>query len=285
MIAICIPQSSVICNSYIITLPDLDVRVRLLFIIVVDDIRLTLLWPVNDCSKQDEVTSQCSTPLSSAVEKPVAHELAQFNVCRDSHLEGVPSVTNVERVFDGSPDTVVLLNENLSCCWDNVTRMPRSMGKEIILDFEQLAVRMAPSKWDSRRVRLKPRYYRDDRYGCLFQQSGSVETQGQSSDMGGKPFGVASTGFLLTTGDNIDFIPVGMLSFEESPLKRNCLSTPRARNAHLQKFTSATGQCRSFGHTGGVSYEYTDLGVCNQQCHHCGAAFWFDEEFVLCAMC
>ncbi|GKF40567.1 hypothetical protein Tco_0120628, partial [Tanacetum coccineum] len=129
-------------------------------------------------SKQDEVTSQCSTPLSSAVEKPVAHELAQFNVCRDSHLEGVPSVTNVERVFDGSPDTVVLLNENLSCCWDNVTRMPRSVGKEIILYFEQSTVRIAPSEWDSQRVCSKPRHYRDDRYGCLFQQSGSVETQG-----------------------------------------------------------------------------------------------------------
>ncbi|GJW97893.1 putative reverse transcriptase domain-containing protein [Tanacetum coccineum] len=157
------------------------------------------------------------------------------------------SVTNVERVFERSPDTLVLLNENLSCCWDNVTRMPR--------------------------VRSKPRHYRDDRYGCLFQQSGSVETQGQSSDMGGEPFGVASTGFLLTTRDNIDFrlagsiqsdsliftpskrvhynVSQGMLSSEESPSKRNYLSTPRARNTCLQKFTSATGQCLSSGHIGG----------------------------------
>ncbi|GKF45946.1 hypothetical protein Tco_0135748, partial [Tanacetum coccineum] len=45
-------------------------------------------------------------------------------------------VTNVERVFEGSPDTTVLLNENLSCCWDNVTRMPRSVGREFTFDFE-----------------------------------------------------------------------------------------------------------------------------------------------------
>ncbi|GJW09054.1 DNA helicase [Tanacetum coccineum] len=334
--------------------------------------------------KQHKVTSQCSAPLSSAVEQPVAHEPTQFNVSRDSHLEGVPSysqlctrnvfaccsssssafqrysnlcamdttvlcgptspnaevsnrVTNVERVFEGSPDTTVLLNENLSCCWDNVTRMPRSvgreftfdfeqsavrcdnvtrmlrfMGKDIILDFEQSVVRIAPSEWDSRRVRSKPRHYRDDHYGCLLQQSVSVETQGQSSGADGEPFGVARTGFLLTTGDNIDFRPAGlfqyildkthfrfytirfsnfmpfkrtrynvsqgMLSFEESPLKMNRLSTPRARNTRLQKFTSAIGQCRSFGHVGGVSYEYTDLGDCDQQCHHCGAAFWFGER-------
>ncbi|GJY33138.1 hypothetical protein Tco_0417607 [Tanacetum coccineum] len=242
-------------------------------------------------SKQDEVTSQCSAPLSSAVEKHVAHEPTQFNVCRDSHLEGAiasrqnaevsNSVTNVEQVFEGSPDIVVLPNENLSCCWDNVTRMPRSMGKEIILDFEQLAVRMAPSKWDSRRVRLKPRYYRDDRYGCLFQQSGSVETQVNL------PIWVTRHILGSTQSGSLTFTPSkrvhynvsqGMLSSEESPSKRNCLSTPRASNTRLRKFTSATGQCRSSGHIGGVSYEYTDLGDCNQQCHHCDAAFWFGER-------
>ncbi|GJV81741.1 hypothetical protein Tco_1517611 [Tanacetum coccineum] len=130
-----------------------------------------------------------------------------------SNVEVSNSVTNVQRVFEGSPDTAVLLNENnitriprsvgreitldfeqsvVRC--DNVIRMPGSIGKEIILDFEQLAVSMVPSEWDSRRVRSKPRHYRDDRYGCLLQQLGSVEMQGQSSGASGQPFGVASTG-------------------------------------------------------------------------------------------
>nr|GEV01133.1 retrovirus-related Pol polyprotein from transposon TNT 1-94 [Tanacetum cinerariifolium] len=166
---------------------------------------------------------------------------------------------------------------DLSCCWENVTRMSRSVGREITLDFEQSVV-CFDNVTRMTRVRSKPRYYQNDHYGCLFQQLGSVETQGQSSSAGGEPFGVASTGFLLTTGDNLDFKPAGMFSSEESPLKRNRLSTPRARNTRLQKFTSATGQCRSSGHVRGISYECTDLGDCDQQCHHCGAAFWFGER-------
>nr|GEX71641.1 DNA helicase [Tanacetum cinerariifolium] len=88
--------------------------------------------------------------------------------------------------------------------------MSRSVGKDIILDFKQSTVRMAPSEWNSQRVCSKPRHYRDDRYGCLFQQSGSVETQGQSFGAGGEPFGVANTGFLLRTGDNI---PAGIFLY------------------------------------------------------------------------
>nr|GEU56842.1 putative ribonuclease H-like domain-containing protein [Tanacetum cinerariifolium] len=91
----------------------------------------------------------------------------------------------------------------------------------------------------------------------------------QSFGAGCEPFGVANTEFLLETRDNIDFRPM------ESPSKKNRLSTPRARNRRLPKFTNATSQCRSSGHVGGVSYEHTDLGDCDQQCHHCGAAFWF----------
>nr|GEV69088.1 DNA helicase Pif1-like protein [Tanacetum cinerariifolium] len=234
-----------------------DVRVRWLFVIDVDDIKLTLLWPVNDF--------YCLVPLSSAVEQPIAHEPTQFNVCRDSHLEGVPSpvvgsfLCRLKRKTQEDDRFKLLLGK----CYPYV---------------KQLVVRMVPSEWDLRRVRSKPRYYQDDHYGCLFQQLGSVETQGQSSGAGGEPFGVASTGFLLTTGDNLDFKPAGMFSSEESPLNRNRLSTPRARNTLLQKFTSATGQRRRSGHVGGISYECTDLGDCDQQCHHCGAAFWFGER-------
>ncbi|GJT92566.1 hypothetical protein Tco_1081411 [Tanacetum coccineum] len=42
-------------------------------------------------------------------------------------------------------------------------------------------------------------------------------------------------------------------------------------NARLLSSTSS-------GDVGGASYEYTDLGDCDQQCHHCGAAFWLGER-------
>nr|GEX73577.1 helitron helicase-like domain-containing protein [Tanacetum cinerariifolium] len=94
---------------------------------------------------------------------------------------------------------------------------------------------------DSQRVRLKPRHYRDDRYGCLFQQSGSVETQG--STQSGSP--------TLTSSKRARYnVSQRTLSSEESPSKRNRLSTLRARNTRLPKITSATGQCHSSGHIG-----------------------------------
>nr|GEZ25323.1 helitron helicase-like domain-containing protein [Tanacetum cinerariifolium] len=152
-------------------------------------------------SKQNDVTSHCSVPLSSAVEQPVAHEPTQFNVRHNSQLEGMSlqvagsascglkRKTQEDDMFDvfdrymrssvrGTYSHIILLvhprreitldfEQSVVCC-DNVTRMPRSVGKEIILEFEQLAI-------------------------C-------------------------------------------------------------------------------------VSYEYTDLGDCDQQCLHCGVAFWFDER-------
>nr|GEU75386.1 putative ribonuclease H-like domain-containing protein [Tanacetum cinerariifolium] len=220
-----------------------DVGVRLLFVIVVDDTSSSAFQRYSNLCTMDTTVLSRPTSLSAEVSN---------------------SVTNIERVF-----------KDLSSCWDNVTSMSRSVGKEIILDFKQSVIHMAPSEWDSQRVCLKPRHYRDDSYGCLFQQSRSVETQGQSFSAGCESFGVANTEFLLATGDNIDFRPMVstqsssliftpskrarynvsqvMLSSKESPSKKNRLSTPRAINRRLPKFTNASSQCHSSGHVGGHS--------------------------------
>nr|GEY57091.1 DNA helicase [Tanacetum cinerariifolium]GEZ76211.1 DNA helicase [Tanacetum cinerariifolium] len=104
-----------------------------------------------------------------------------------------------------------------------MSRMLRSVRKEIILDFEQSVVR-------------------------------------QSFDAGGQPFGVASSiqsGSLIFTPSKRTHYNVsqGILSSEESPSKRNLLSTPIARNPRLQNFSSGTGECRSSGDVGGFHTE------------------------------
>ncbi|GJX74015.1 hypothetical protein Tco_0312610 [Tanacetum coccineum] len=187
-------------------------------------------------SKQHHVTSQCSAPLSLAIEQPVTleptGEITLSSLRRHSPLEGVPSqvadsascglkrnslqlpnsgrngvdrqpdlraferysrlcaidttvlsrptsfniavtnsVRNAESFSNDSPDTAFVLNENLSHDWDNVTLMPRSVGKKIILDFEQSVVPI-----------------------------GSVETQGESSGTGHEPCVIAHNGVFI---DNI----------------------------------------------------------------------------------
>ncbi|GKB30132.1 hypothetical protein Tco_0869533 [Tanacetum coccineum] len=117
----------------------------------------------------------------------------------------------------------------LSCDWDNVTRMPTSTGEEIILDFEHLAVRLASTKRDLERVLLKPRHFRDDRYGC------------ESSGAGDEPCAIAHDGFLLATPNTTSFKPASSTDI-------------------------------------GVSYAYDDLGYCDQQCRHYGAAFWTTRD-------
>ncbi|GJW08079.1 DNA helicase [Tanacetum coccineum] len=176
-------------------------------------------------------------PLSRAIEQTVtlesSGEITQPSLHWHLPLEGIPSQVpsstscGLKRksqtgdaldVFDrysqlyarnmisnDSLNTTFVLNENLSHGWTNITSTRKSLGKEIILDFEQSAVRLASNERDLERVLLKPRHVRDDRYGCLFQQSGSVETQGQSFGAGDEAHTVNvvlnanSQGFLLTT--------------------------------------------------------------------------------------
>ncbi|GJV38883.1 hypothetical protein Tco_1417323, partial [Tanacetum coccineum] len=95
-----------------------------------------------------------------AIDTTVLSRPTSFNIAVTN------SVRNAESFSNDSPDTAFVLNENLSRDWDNVTRMPRSVGKKIILDFEQSAVRLASAEWDIERLLLKPRYFRDDCYGC-----------------------------------------------------------------------------------------------------------------------
>ncbi|GJZ24123.1 hypothetical protein Tco_0561582 [Tanacetum coccineum] len=168
------------------------------------------------------------------------------------------SAKSAQMISNDSLNTAFVLNENLSHGWTNITSTRKSLGKEIILDFKQSDVRLASNEHDLERVLLKPRHVRDDRYGCLFQQSGSVETQGQSSGAGDEAHTVNvdlnanSQGFLLRptcffwpstahVGFSVsspskrmhsDVFPRTLPS-EGSPLKRSCSSTPRCVDSLL----------------------------------------------------
>ncbi|GKA42122.1 DNA helicase [Tanacetum coccineum] len=133
-------------------------------------------------------------------------------------------------------------------------------------------VRLGSNERDLERVLLKPRHVRDDRYGCLFQQSGSVETQGQSS-------GSVHVGFPASwpsKRSHSDLLQ-GTLPSEGSPLKRSHSSTSTVKNRRTTRFRHDIAGHDTSGHVGGISYVYDDLGDCDQQCYHCGATFWFGE--------
>ncbi|GKB46498.1 nucleotide-binding alpha-beta plait domain-containing protein [Tanacetum coccineum] len=139
-------------------------------------------------------------------------------------------------VFDDSLNTTFVLNENLG------------------------PVRLAFNERDLERVLLKPRHVRDDSYGCLFKQSGSVETQGQSSGAGDEihtvnvDLNVNSQGFLLTTASATGFRPTG------SPLKRSYLSPPRVRNIRMPRFAHASGGYGTSGYIGVIKKEGFRMG-------------------------
>ncbi|GJY90115.1 DNA topoisomerase 2, partial [Tanacetum coccineum] len=59
----------------------------------------------------------------------------------------------------------------------NNTSRPRSLGKEVMLDFEHSAVRLTSTEHDLNSVLMESRSFRDDLYGSLFQQSGSVSNR------------------------------------------------------------------------------------------------------------
>nr|GEX30225.1 hypothetical protein [Tanacetum cinerariifolium] len=56
-----------------------------------------------------------------------------------------------------------------------------------MLDFEHLAVRLTSPEHDLQTALMESRSFRDDVYRSLFQQSGSINTRGQSSSAGHKP--------------------------------------------------------------------------------------------------
>ncbi|GJX97177.1 DNA helicase [Tanacetum coccineum] len=64
----------------------------------------------------------------------------------------------------------------------------------------------------------------------------------------------------------------------ESPSKRVRQTAPRATNRRSVAVMCDDGEGCSSGQGRGRTYAYADLGDCDQQCHHCGAAFWFGEH-------
>ncbi|GJV37430.1 DNA helicase, partial [Tanacetum coccineum] len=130
-------------------------------------------------------------------------------------------------------------------------------------------VRLGSNERDLERVFLKPQHVRDDLYGCLFQQSESVETQGS-----------VHVSFLASRPSKRTHSDVfqGTLPSEGSPLKRSHSSTSRVTNRRMTIFRRANAGHDTSGHIGGVSYVYNDLGDCDQRCYHYGATFWFGER-------
>ncbi|GJX40447.1 hypothetical protein Tco_0255437 [Tanacetum coccineum] len=204
----------------------------------------------------------------------------------------------LQSISNDSVGTTVVINQDISGLILPIHLNP--WEKILYWIFEQLAIRLASTERDLERALLKPRHLRDDRYGCLFQQLGSVETQGESSGAGHETCVIVrnvngdekanSQGFLLTPAYTTCFRTAGSthvglpasrsskrvhcnvfqttLSSEASPSKIRRPSTARVTNTRMLEFNNVNG----------VSYVYDDVGDCDQRCHHCGVAFWLGER-------
>nr|GEW82324.1 hypothetical protein [Tanacetum cinerariifolium] len=67
----------------------------------------------------------------------------------------------------------------------NNTSRPRSLGKRLCW-IEHSTIRLTFTERDLKSFPMESRHFRDDLHGSLFQQSGSVETEGQSSSVAHK---------------------------------------------------------------------------------------------------
>ncbi|GJV05589.1 hypothetical protein Tco_1343245 [Tanacetum coccineum] len=74
-----------------------------------------------------------------------------------------------------------VVDQNSNREWADISKIGKSLGKEIVLDFSESTIRLGPTERQLEKAFLKRRYIRDDLCGSLFQQLESVETQGQSS--------------------------------------------------------------------------------------------------------
>ncbi|GKE09553.1 hypothetical protein Tco_1413104 [Tanacetum coccineum] len=140
--------------------------------------------------------------LSLDIEEPVTFEpnsqITLFSLCCNPPSEGVLSHVpgSTSREFKRKSRT-----DDASDAFDK---------------YSQLCARN-----DLERALLKLRHLQDDRYGCLFQQSECVETQGESSGAGLETCVIAhnvnadenenSQGFLLTPTCTIGFRTAGIL--------------------------------------------------------------------------
>nr|GEU52041.1 hypothetical protein [Tanacetum cinerariifolium] len=156
-------------------------------------------------------------------------------------------------------------------------QVTRSLGKEIVLDFEHSAIHLTSPERDLQIALMESRSLRGDIYGSLFQQSRSVERRGQSSFAG---HNAANTNLFQqwqARSESQRVLPSSTRSQRTS--KRNVRrrsvrpisneipesSFARARNTQF----STHGEVR-----GNKSSSYKDLGDCNQCCVHWGALFW-----------
>ncbi|GJZ87926.1 DNA helicase [Tanacetum coccineum] len=207
------------------------------------------------------------------------------------------NITNAQSICNDSPRTASAANEDFRREWANISSSTNSLGKEIILDFEQLDVRLASSERHLEKALLKPRHFWDERYGCLFQQLGSVETEGQSSGAGQETYVTApdvnANESINSQGSNHVSLPAPMpskrarysvldrpLSSEASPLKRRRSSTTRVRNTRMPDSMNVNGQHYGYALLDLLFFYCVLCSVCdcNQRCRHRGAAFWFGER-------
>nr|GEU65855.1 hypothetical protein [Tanacetum cinerariifolium] len=79
-------------------------------------------------------------------------------------------------------------------------------------------------------------------------------------------------------GAQVNIISLTPIITEEPPSKRNRQSTNRVRSRRSTVVAREDGEGCSSHQTTGTSSAYTDLGYCDQEWHHCGVAFWFEER-------
>nr|GEZ55110.1 hypothetical protein [Tanacetum cinerariifolium] len=253
----------------------------------------------------------CNTETSSDV---CAECLVQIYYCttqlesKDSAYLNQTSVRRCADLWQNLKARVLLQNEHTDVVehngWDRV-RSAKSLGKDVLLDFQDSVVHFTSPKRDLQNALMESKSFRDDVYGSLFQQTGSVETRA-SVENGSLYVSTNARGHAFSTASQRETSAREIASFNNGKRRREfhqILPTstryPRTskRNVRSRSERTVTNELAAsstalveniqridhglpqstYTLDANESPPYKDLGDCNQCCPHCGALFWYEE--------
>ncbi|GJR55264.1 integrase, catalytic region, zinc finger, CCHC-type containing protein [Tanacetum coccineum] len=215
-------------------------------------------------------------PLSRAIEQPVTYE---------SSGEVTPTILHCYLPLEGISMQV---SRTTSC--DLKRKSQPDDALDVFDRYSQLSTRNVLPRRSSSSPHLPTSFSavgtNNDKSAHIISNDSLNTTECRNTSAGDEAYIVNanvnanSQGFLLTTKSEEALSPTDIFWSNvvfTVTLKRSHSSTSRVTNRHMTIFRRANAGHDTFGHIGGVSYVYNDLGDCDQRCYHYGATFWFGE--------
>ncbi|GJU62693.1 hypothetical protein Tco_1244528 [Tanacetum coccineum] len=164
-------------------------------------------------------------------------------------------------------------------------RSARSLGKEIVLDFDHSAIRLTSHERDLQTALMESRSLRGDIYGqSSFAGHNAANTESvtfvmlrpcKTSMKCALFLSVMLSPLLFTTAFGPSFNAASSSSGKRRNKSRRVLPSS-TRSQHTSNRNVRRRSARPIMR-GNESSSYRDLGDCNQCCVHWGALFWYEE--------